>query len=212
MSIKIAIVEDNKILRNSFVDLFSFYQEYELTGVFANANTIVEDIRQSMPDVVLMDIQMPGINGIEAVKLLRGSFPELKIIMQTVFEDDTSVLQAICNGASGYLLKKSAPEEYIQAIHEVMEGGAPMTGSIARKVLIMFRSAQENQINTTFDLSAREIDILQHLVNGLSYKMIADKCHISYNTVRFHMKNIYAKLHVESMTEAVSVAIKNKLV
>lgn len=212
MCIKVVIVEDNKYLRDSFVDLFGFYGNYELTGVFANANTIVEDISKALPDVVFMDIQMPGTNGIEAVKLLREHFLDLKIIMQTVFEDDTSVLQAICNGASGYLLKKSTPDEYIHAIDEVMNGGAPMTGSIARKVLLMFRSSQENQLPATFDLSEREIEILQHLVNGLSYKMIADKCHISYNTVRFHMKNIYAKLHVESMTEAVSMAIKNKLV
>lgn len=212
MTIKVAIVEDNKSLRESIIALFSINEGFKLVGSFSNANSIVKDMMASRPDVVLMDIQMPGINGIEAVKLLRAEFPEMKIVIQTVFEDDDSIFQAICNGASGYILKRSTPNEYMQAIIEAYNGGAPITGSIAAKVLNMFKISQQINTTTDFNLSDREKEVLDHLVKGLSYKMIADKCGISYDTVRFHMKNIYSKLHVESMTEAVSVAIKNKIV
>ncbi len=212
MTIKVAIVEDNKALRESIIALFSINEGFKLVGSFSNANSIVKDIIASKPDVVLMDIQMPGTNGIEAVKLLRAEFPEMKIVIQTVFEDDDSIFQAICNGASGYILKRSTPNEYMQAIIEAYNGGAPITGSIAAKVLNMFKASQQGNSTVDFNLSDREKEVLNHLVKGLSYKMIADKCDISYDTVRFHMKNIYSKLHVESMTEAVSVAIKNKIV
>ncbi len=212
MTIKVAIVEDNRSLRESIIALFSINEGFKLVGSFANANSIVKDIITSKPDVVLMDIQMPGTNGIEAVKLLRTEFPEMKIVIQTVFEDDDSIFQAICNGASGYILKKSTPNEYMQAIIEAYNGGAPITGSIAAKVLNMFKVSQQSNPTNDFNLSDREKEVLNHLVKGLSYKMIADKCGISYDTVRFHMKNIYSKLHVESMTEAVSMAIKNKIV
>lgn len=212
MTIKVAIVEDNRSLRESIIALFSINEGFKLVGSFANANSIVKDIITSKPDVVLMDIQMPGTNGIEAVKLLRTEFPEMKIVIQTVFEDDDSIFQAICNGASGYILKKSTPNEYMQAIIEAYNGGAPITGSIAAKVLNMFKVSQQSNPANDFNLSDREKEVLNHLVKGLSYKMIADKCGISYDTVRFHMKNIYSKLHVESMTEAVSMAIKNKIV
>lgn len=212
MSAKIAIVEDNKALRNSFIELFKIYIDYELVGIFPDANNIEKNIQECNPDVVLMDIQMPGINGIQAVKILKAKFPDLKIIIQTVFEDENYIFEAICSGASGYLLKKSSPDEYIAAINDVINGGAPMTGSIAKKVLSMFKASHQKLVPATFDLSEREIEILQHLVKGLGYKMIADKCNISYNTVRFHMKNIYSKLQVESMTEAVSLALKNNIV
>ncbi|MDP1803179.1 MAG: response regulator transcription factor [Bacteroidota bacterium] len=212
MEIKVAVVEDSKALRESIATLFMMNEGFKLVGSYSNANSIIKDIQTSKPDVVLMDIQMPGTNGIEAVKLLRAEFPELKIVIQTVFEDDDSIFQAICNGASGYILKRSTPNEYTQAIIEAYNGGAPITGSIAAKVLNMFKHSQQSNPTTDFNLSDREKEVLNHLVKGLSYKMIADKCGISYDTVRFHMKNIYSKLHVESMTEAVSMAIKNKIV
>ncbi len=212
MEIKVVVVEDSKALRESIATLFMMNDDFKLVGSYSNANSIIKDIQTSKPDVVLMDIQMPGTNGIEAVKLLRAEFPELKIVIQTVFEDDDSIFKAVCNGASGYILKRSTPNEYTQAIIEAYNGGAPITGSIATKVLNMFKVSQQSNSTTDFNLSDREKEVLNHLVKGLSYKMIADKCSISYDTVRFHMKNIYSKLHVESMTEAVSMAIKNKIV
>lgn len=211
-NIRVAIVEDNKDLRESLKLVIESNKDYELVGLFANANTIVKDVEECKPQVILMDIQMPGVNGIEAVKILNGKFPDIKIVIQTVFEDNDHILEAICNGASGYLLKRSSPQEYLNAVSDVMSGGAPMTNTIAKKVLNIFRSSQEKKLNVSFNLSSREIEILDYLVKGLSYKMIADKCDITYDTVRFHIKNIYAKLHVDSMTEAVSFAIKNNLV
>ncbi|MEO6305209.1 MAG: response regulator transcription factor [Bacteroidia bacterium] len=212
MKIKVCIVEDNKRLRDSLSDLLKMSEGFELAALFPNANNIVNDISNLNCDIVLMDIQMPGTDGITAVKLLKAKFPEIKIIIQTVFEDDDKIFNAICSGASGYILKKSSPQEYLQAIKEAYEGGAPITGSIATKVLSMFRNVQNTNDTPTAQLSDREKEILGYLVKGLSYKMIADKCNITYDTVRFHMKNIYSKLHVESMTEAVAMAIQKKII
>lgn len=212
MNIKVVIVDDNKRLRESLTDLLKMTDGFEFVAAFSNANSIEEDIAKLDCDVVLMDIQMPGIDGISAVKLLKKKFPDLKIIIQTVFEDDDRIFNAICSGASGYILKKSTAQEYVLAIKEAYAGGAPITGSIANRVLGMFRSFHTSQPETVTDLSDREKEVLSHLVKGLSYKMIADKCNITYDTVRFHMKNIYAKLHVESMTEAVALAIQKKII
>ena len=212
MKIKVCIVEDNKRLRDSLSDLLKMSEGFELVALFSDANNIVNDVSNLNCDIVLMDIQMPGRDGITAVKLLKAKFPDIKIIIQTVFEDDDKIFNAICSGASGYILKKSSPQEYLQAIKEAYEGGAPITGSIAAKVLTMFRSVQNTNETSSAQLSDREKEILGHLVKGLSYKMIADKCSITYDTVRFHMKNIYSKLHVESMTEAVAMAIQKKII
>ncbi len=212
MKIKVCIVEDNKRLRDSLSDLLTMSEGFELAALFSDANNIVNDVSDLNCDIVLMDIQMPGTDGITAVKLLKAKFPDIKIIIQTVFEDDDKIFNAICSGASGYILKKSSPQEYLQAIKEAYEGGAPITGSIAAKVLTMFRSVQGTSETPVVQLSDREKEILGYLVKGLSYKMIADKCSITYDTVRFHMKNIYSKLHVESMTEAVAMAIQKKII
>jgi DNA-binding NarL/FixJ family response regulator len=205
-------VEDNKRLRDSLSELLMHSEGYELSGVFADANTIAEDLGKTEADIVLMDIQLPGVSGITAIKQLKEKFPELRIIVQTVFDDEDTIFDAICAGASGYILKKSNAQEYLQAIREAYAGGAPITGAVATKVLRMFKATQSNASVPEVQLSDREKEILQHLVKGLSYKMIADKCSITYDTVRFHMKNIYAKLHVESMTEAVAKAIRKKIV
>ncbi len=163
-----------------------------------------------MPHVVLMDIQMPGINGIEGVKVITSHFPEIKIIMQTVVEDDDKIFASICNGASGYLLKNTTPSKLLQAIVEVHEGGAPMTPLIAQKVLDKFRRQSPASSKELSTLSAREKEILECLVEGMSYKMIAASCKISIDTVRFHIRHIYEKLHVSSKSEAVSKAIRGR--
>ena len=184
---------------------------FELAAAMPNAETVETDIKELKPDVVLMDIDMPGVNGVNAVKNIRKVNNDLPIIMLTVFDDNENIFNAVCAGASGYILKRYATEEIPAAIRDVLTGGAPMTGSVARKVLKMIPQA-ENQEKEKTDLSKRETEILQFLVNGYSYKMIASSLNISIDTVRFHIKKIYDKLHVHSATEAISHALKNKLI
>lgn len=183
----------------------------ELIAALPNAETVVTDIEELQPDVVLMDIDMPGINGVQAVKLIRNRYRQLPLIMLTVFDDNDNIFNAVCAGASGYILKQYAVEEIPSAIQNVLSGGAPMTGSVARKVLQMLPAAKPTSAETN-SLSPRETEILQLLVNGYSYKMIAAKLGLSIDTIRFHIKKIYDKLQVHSNTEAVSKAIKDKLV
>ena len=210
--IKVALYEDSKPLRDSLSLLIKSAPDIELIDAFANAKTILQNIEIKKPDVILMDIDMPGITGIEAVALVHKQFPEIKVLMQTVFDDNDRVFNSICSGAVGYLLKKTKPMQILEAIREANGGGAPMTPIIATKVLKMFRENSPQPATTKVDLSSRESEILTHLTNGLSYKMIAESCIISIDTVRFHIKKIYEKLHVHSMTEAVSKALREKLI
>jgi DNA-binding NarL/FixJ family response regulator len=208
MQVKAILYEDNQNLRNSLESLFRLQQEVELLAAFADAQTVMADVEQLQPDVVLMDIDMPGVSGIEALSSLRVRYPDLPVIMLTVFEDNEHIFNAICAGASGYLLKKNA-DQIVPSIREVLSGGAPMTGSIARKVLALFPKpsqpvAQEDRI-----LSDRETEILQLLIRGFSYKMIAAELQIALETVRSHIKKIYRKLQVNSATEAIYKAGKD---
>lgn len=210
--IRVCIFEDNSALRNSLSVLIRSDSELEFAGAFPNAIKLADDIKETKPDVILMDIGMPGISGIEAVKIVHKNFPEIKVVMQTVFDDDDKVFHSVCAGAVGYLLKKTAPLQFLEAIKEAAAGGAPMTPSIAVKVLQLFRTHHAPATKSEVDLSAREKEILSSLTNGSSYKMIAAELSISIDTVRFHIKNIYEKLHVHSMTEAVAKALRDKLV
>lgn len=210
MSIRVSIVEDHKQLRESLSALLTHAPGFELACVLPNALNIVNDIHLHPSDVVLMDIQMPGLNGIEAVKLLKQHLPEVKVIMQTVFEDNDRIFQSVCAGANGYILKNTSPEKYLEAITEAFHGGAPMSPVIATRVLELFRNSPPPS-QPDYHLTDREKEVLRCLVKGYSYKMIADECQISYATVRFHMKNIYTKLHVASMTEAVAKALKSNI-
>ena len=211
MKIKILIYDDNEALRNSIEAMLSDEPEFEIAATMPNAETVETDIQQLKPAVVLMDIDMPEVNGVEAVRRIRKVNAELPIIMLTVFDDNENIFNAICAGASGYILKRYAPLEIPEAIRTVLNGGAPMTASIARKVLMMVpRAASPDK--EKHNLSDKENVILQLLVNGNSYKMIAAELGISLDTVRFHIKKIYDKLHVHSATEAVSKALRDRLV
>lgn len=159
-----------------------------------------------------MDIQMPHVSGIEGVKLIKKEFPSLQVLMQTVFEDDENVFNSIRAGAAGYILKKSSPDKIIDAVKDAYEGGSPMTHVIARKVLEFFKKQPHVQEENKFNLSEREMEILSLLVQGLSYRMIAARCSISYFTLNSHIKKIYEKLHVHSAGEAVAKAITSKIV
>jgi DNA-binding NarL/FixJ family response regulator len=211
MATKVLIYDDNEALRLSMEILIAENEDFELLALMPNAETVETDIVQLKPDVVLMDIDMPNVNGVEAVKKIQTVNDQLPVIMLTVFDDNENIFKAICAGASGYILKRYATEEIPGAIRMVLAGGAPMTGSVARKVLTMVPVAKTTEQETS-NLSQKETTILQYLVNGYSYKMIAAELKISIDTVRFHIKKIYDKLHVHSATEAVSKAIKDKLV
>lgn len=211
MAIKVLVYDDNEALRTSIEALIMAEDDFQLVAVMPNAETVETDVKQFHPDVVLMDIDMPVVNGVLAVKTIRQFNQQLPVIMLTVFDDNENIFNAICAGASGYLLKQYATEEIPGAIRTVMAGGAPMTGSVARKVLQMVPKAT-NAEQEKSNLSDKETAILQLLVKGYSYKMIASELGISIDTVRFHIKKIYDKLHVHSATEAVSRAIRDKLV
>lgn len=211
MSIKVLLYDDNEALRSSMEALITEDNGFELLAAMPNAETVETDIAALKPDVVLMDIDMPVVNGVEAVKKISRINDKLPVIMLTVFDDNENIFNAICAGASGYILKRYATEEIPSAIRMVLTGGAPMTGSVARKVLMMVPQAKTSEQEKS-NLTDKEIAILQFLVNGYSYKMIAAELKISIDTVRFHIKKIYDKLHVHSATEAVSKAIKDKLI
>jgi DNA-binding NarL/FixJ family response regulator len=212
MEIRVAIFEDNKTLRESLEQLINNAEDMICTGAFADANKLIRSMQLAEPDVVMMDINMPGISGIEAVQLIKEKFPQVQILMQTVFEDNDKIFAAICAGAGGYMLKKTTPQKMIEAIRETYLGGAPMTASVAVKVLQMFRLQNSGKQNEFIDLSVREKEILALLVKGKSYKAIAATCFISIDTVGTHVRHIYEKLHVHSKSEAVAKAINQKLI
>jgi DNA-binding NarL/FixJ family response regulator len=208
MPVKIVIFEDNDRLRESLVALFNGMDEYEVVGDYNNCNDAATIARVYKPDVVLMDIDLPGESGIKGVFKIKESYPQSAIIMYTVFEDDEKLFQCLCAGANGYLLKKTAPAKLIDAIQEVIEGGAPMSPSIARKVLNSFQHGKSNR----YSLSPREVETLQLLIKGYSAKMIAAELKISYDTARYHLKNIYNKLHVNCGKEAIAKALGEHIV
>ncbi len=210
--ITVAIFEDNKHLRDSLFYLINGTEGFKCIGAYADCGDLLFQLRKNTPDVVLMDIEMPGINGIEGVKLIRENFPSIHVLMQTVFHDDENIFNAVCAGASGYILKSTSPANYVEAIRDVKNGGAPMTGSIARRVLELFQKGISPVSQTDYQLTPKEKEILQQMVQGKSFKMVADALSITYETVRTHMKSIYNKLHVNSNTEAVSKAIREKIV
>ena len=210
-NIRVAIFEDNKHLRESLYYLINGTPGFSCTGAYPDCNDAVFQITKDTPDVILMDIEMPGLNGIQGVKLIKSKFPQVHVLMQTIFHDENNIFDAICAGASGYILKSTTPAEYITAIKDVYNGGSPMTGAIARKVLELFQKNIQVEAKKDYQLTPKEKEMLQFMVQGKSFKMIAEAAGISYETVRTHMKNIYAKLHVNSNTEAVSKVLKEKL-
>jgi DNA-binding NarL/FixJ family response regulator len=201
--IRIAIVEDNNALRNSLESLFNSTEGMKCVASLGNLMNVVSEIGKAPPDMILMDIGLPNISGIEGVRTVKSNFPEIQVMMFTVFDDDEKIFDAIRAGASGYLLKKTPPGEIVQAILDLYQGGAPMTASIARRVIQSFQSAPSTIVGD-YRLTVREDEILYSLVDGLSYKKIAEKYCVSISTIRTHICNIYHKLHVNSKAEAVA--------
>lgn len=209
---KICIFEDNRHLRDSLVILLNGHTDFICVGAFPNCNNLLKNLSEIDCDVCLMDIEMPGISGIEATKIIKINFPEIHVLIQTVFSDDDSIFRAICAGASGYILKNSSPYQYIEALKETHCGGAPMSPSIASKVLKLFKLNLQPSTQKDYQLTEKEKLVLQQLIEGKSYKMIANKLSISVETIKTHIKNIYSKLHVHSSTEAVAKAIQERII
>ncbi|MBX2925382.1 MAG: response regulator transcription factor [Chitinophagaceae bacterium] len=214
MSLRIAIFDDNKNVCDSITMLLQTEPSFDVAGTFSNVFDCVNDVIDCKPDIILMDIEMPGMTGIEAVQLIKKAFPQVVILMQTVFEDDDRVFDSICAGASGYILKNHLNTKLIEAIKELQFGGSPMSPSIARKVLNKLQQTPSIRPAPVpdYQLTPREKEVLTCLVNGLSYKMIGADLDISYETVRSHVKKIYEKLHVASLTEMVAKAINQRIV
>ncbi len=214
MEIRVAIFEDNKIMRNGFEAICNGTDGITVCGVFHDCTDLDYKIRKSNPHVLLMDIEMPGMDGITATRQTVQKWPEIKILIQTVFEDDDKIFAAICAGASGYILKSTSPARLVESIHEVYNAGSPMSPFIASRVLKLFQqfapSVEEN--DEKYVLSSREKEILSLMIEGFSFHLIAEKSFISYETVRTHVKRIYKKLHVASASEAVVKAIRQRLV
>jgi DNA-binding NarL/FixJ family response regulator len=208
MALRIVIFEDNDNLRESLVFLLKNTGDYEVAGDYDHCKDAANIARVYQPDVILMDIDMPGESGIKGVARVKEARPQTAVIMFTVFEDDEKLFQCLCAGANGYLLKKTPPSRLFDAIHEVVEGGAPMSPSIARRVLSSF---QHNKVNK-YSLTVREMDVLMMLTKGYSTKMIADGLDISFETARSHLKNIYIKLHVNCGKEAISKALMEHII
>ncbi len=219
MKIIIAIVEDNSTLRKRLQQELELFEDFEIAGAFATGEAALKALKtwppSRIPQVILMDIALPGMSGVETTRVIRDEYPDIDIMMITVFEDDDWIFRSIQAGASGYLLKDDAPDSVASAIRELRNGGAPMSRTIARKVLAAMRgptSAATPAPQQDAGLSDRELELLQGLVAGDSYTKLAGKLFISPHTVRTHIKNIYKKLHVHTRATAVRAAIDRKLV
>ncbi len=211
--INVAIIEDNSTIREGLASLINGTDGFKCIGSFGDAESFLNQLNLITPDVVLMDIGLPGMNGIEAVKKAISKNPNLNILMLTIYEESEFVFDALCAGACGYLVKKTPPAKLLEAIKDANDGGSPMSSRIARQVITAFKEGQN--IFTTgknYDLSEREISVLNLLADGYNYQEIADTLFISVDTVRHHIRNIYKKLHVHSQSEAVAKAIRKKII
>lgn len=207
----VLMVEDNRDLRGALQDYLGAADGIRCAAALPNAAHVLKEIARYRPQVVLMDIDLPGMNGIEAVKLIKAHQPDVEVLMLTVFDDNEHVYEAVCAGATGYLLKSSTPAEIVEAIHNVASGGAPMTAAVARKILQHFSTRAEAR-STACSLNQRESEVLKCLTEGYTYKLIAARLHISIDTVRFYIKRIYEKLQVHSAPEAIAKAMQQRLI
>lgn len=208
MAHKIVLFEDNDRLRESLAYLLKM-NGYDVVGDYNNCQDAANIVRVYQPEVVLMDIDMPTVSGIEGVNKVKEARPETAVIMYTVFEEEEKLFKCLCAGANGYLLKKTPPAKLFEAIQDVLEGGAPMSPTIAKKVLSTFRTTHDPG---KYKLSAREIEVLQWLIKGYSIKQIASEMTLAFDTVRSHLKNIYQKLHVNCGKEAIAKALNERIV
>jgi DNA-binding NarL/FixJ family response regulator len=209
--IRVSIYEDNAKLRDLLELLIGHTDGFSISGSYPDCTNVTEDIRKNQPDVVIMDIDMPGRNGIEGVQMIKEIDVNIRVVMHTVFDDDDRLFKCLTNGADGYLLKKDSWAHLVNAIREVYEGGAPMSPGIANRVLKAFRNPKQ-QPKQDYHITEREHQVLELLARGFSYRMIGIEFSISPETVKRHLKNIYQKLHVQCGPEAVAKAIRERII
>ncbi len=217
--INVAIVEDKDYIREGLVMLIESTEDIRCTGAYGDCESMLVSLKTIVPDVLLMDIHLPGISGIEGVRQVKKLVSNLDIIMLTVLEERDSILEALCAGATGYLVKNTEGDQLLSAIREAHAGGSPMNAHIARKVVKIFHELPLKTISRETDaetenvaLTSRELEVLNGLSDGESYQSIADALFVSTNTIRYHIRNIYRKLHVHSQSEAVAKALKSGLI
>ncbi len=210
-SIKVAIVEDERDIRECLTFLVNGTDGFTCTGSFRSMEEALEKLSHQLPDVVLTDIGLPGMSGIEGVKVLKARYPNLLILMLTVYDDDERIFDAMCAGAAGYLLKKTPPVRLLESLKEAVEGGAPMSPEVARRVIALFREIRPPE-RADYHLTPHETRLLKLFVEGHNYKTAAVELGVSVNTVNFHVRSIYEKLQVHSRSEAVAKALLNRLV
>ncbi|MEZ5425972.1 MAG: response regulator transcription factor [Pyrinomonadaceae bacterium] len=210
-TVRVSIVEDRPETRKGLARLISGAKEFVCAATYRSMEEAIEHIPQNMPDLVLSDIGLPGMSGIEGIRILKERYPNLLVLMLSVYDDDDRIIEAICAGASGYLLKSTSTTKLIASLKEVLNGGAPMSPEIARRVMELFRqSPPPKQVD--YDLTPHELRLLKMLVDGHNYKTAASELGLSVNTISFHMRHIYEKLQVHSKSEAVAKALKNRIV
>jgi len=211
--IRVVIFEDNHHLRDSLQLLINTSEEFVCINSYPDTSDNLIKLKNDNPDIVIMDIEMPGLNGIDSTRILKQKFPEIAVIIFTVFEDAEKVFKALQAGGSGYLLKSTTSAQILQALMDVYKGGSVFSPLVAKKIVNFFQLKPiADDIRTDFNLTAKERELLQHMANGKSYKMIAEAMMITIETVKTHVKNIYRKLHVNSSTEAIRKALQNKMV
>jgi len=210
--IRIVIVEDKKAVREGLAMLLGVTGELSCVGRYPRAEDMLAALASDQPDIVLMDIGLPGMSGIEATRLVKEYRPETEIVILTIHEDDNNIFRALCTGACGYLLKDTSPSELVDAIRDAHQGGSPMSSRIARRVVTLFQDRFQPTRESEIRITGREQEVLAGLAQGNSYAAIADSLCVAVDTVRFHIRNIYRKLHVHSRTAAVAKAIREDLI
>jgi DNA-binding NarL/FixJ family response regulator len=210
-TIKVAIIEDQREIRDGLATLIGFTEGFECIGSYRSMEEAIQKIKGNVPDVLLSDIGLPGMDGIEGVRILKESYPQLTILMLSVYEDNERIFDALCAGAVGYLLKKTPPAKLLESLREAVAGGAPMSPEVARRVITIFNEIRPPE-RVDYDLTPHEVRLLKLLVDGHSYKSAANELGVSVNTVSFHLKSIYDKLQVHSKSAAVAKALQNRLV
>ena len=210
-SVKIALIEDQREIRDGLAILINGTSGFRITGAFGSIESALSDMGGERPEIMLVDISLPGMSGIEGIPLLRERHPQCIILVLSVHDDDDRIFSALCAGASGYLLKKTPPARLIESLHDVLSGGAPMSPEVARRVVKLFREFKPPD-TASYHLTPQETELLKLLIEGHYKKTAAREMGISTNTVSFHLKNIYTKLQVHSKTEAVTKALRERLV